>query len=349
MNLEDYDNKKRQLTEMQNYQLHLGNAMAGNLTYSPFCATIDNSAWDSQAFLMVKFKPFLRVNSFPNFKLKIKLGALLLCLSFLLNYHPAFTFPPVRRNVVYAQISQEQQVNSQPSPVTFQLPHPGYITTNFSSFHPGIDLCSGLGMPIKPIAKGTVVEAGFNFFGLGLMVEVEHEGGYRSLYGHMGKIYITKGQTVEPESFLGEIGMTGHTSGPHTHLEISRDGKKINPLLVLPEIRKYPKEEDFTVTHSATPSAIAIPTVTPQPASGSAKTIPSAVTTSAPPQFIEPPVNQNIRIEPAKTESTLKTDLNKKNLDNILDLASPKPSISPVPQGGPISFLNFGFFGFKKN
>ena len=342
MRLEDYDNKKRLLTEMQNYQLRLSNTMAGNLTYSPFCVTIDNSAWDSQAFLMVKFKPFLRVNSFPNFKLKIKLGALLLCLSFLLNYHPAFTFPPVRRNVVYAQISQEQQVISQPSPVTFQLPHPGYITTNFSAFHPGIDLCSGLGMPIKPIAKGTVVEAGFNFFGLGLMVEVEHEGGYRSLYAHMGKIYITKGQTVESESFLGEIGMTGHTSGPHTHLEISKDGKKINPLLVLPEIRKYPKEEDFTVTKSATPSAITIPVSAPSHlASGSATPNVTVIPTDSPAQFIEAPVNPKTQIEQVKPEETPKADLKQQSLNNILNLASPKPSVSPIPQGGPISFRNF--------
>lgn len=300
---------------------------------------------------MVNLKPFRNKFRFPNFKLKIKLGALLLCLTFLLNYHPAFTFPPVQRNIVYAQISQEQQVNPQASPVTFQLPHPGYITTTFSSFHPGIDLCSGLGMPIKPIAKGLVTEAGFNFFGLGLMVEVEHEGGYKSLYGHMGKIFVTKGQKVEAESFLGEIGMTGHTSGPHTHLEVSKDGKKINPLLILPEIRKYPQEEDFVRLESATPSAIAIPAAVPQEqASGSASPSPIATPVNLPQQFIEPVVNSNAQIEENKTEVTSKTDLNKRQLDNILNLANPKPSASssPLPQGGPISFMNFGLFGFKK-
>ena len=87
---------------MQNYQLHLGNAMAGNLTYSPFCATIDNSAWDSQAFLMVNLDPFRDKFRFPNFKLKFKLGALLLCLSFLLDYQPTLAFPPVKPNIVYS-------------------------------------------------------------------------------------------------------------------------------------------------------------------------------------------------------------------------------------------------------
>lgn len=297
---------------------------------------------------MVKFKPFLGFLRLPNFKLKIKLGALLLCSTFLLNYHPAFTFPPIQKNIVYAEVTQEQEVTSQASPVVFQLPHPGYITTHFSSFHPGIDLCSGLGMPIKPIAKGTVVEAGFNFFGLGLMVEVEHEGGYRSLYAHMGKIFITKGQTVEADSFLGEIGMTGHTSGPHTHLEISKDGKKINPLLVLPEIRKYPKEEDFAVIKSATPSAIVIPKATPPTASAAATPNPTTNPSNTTQQFLQPLAKPNSQVNESKNEEAPKPDLKQLSLNNILNLASPKPSVAPIPQGGPMSFKHFSLFGLKR-
>jgi murein DD-endopeptidase MepM/ murein hydrolase activator NlpD len=37
----------------------------------------------------------------------------------------------------------------------------------------------------------------------------------------MGKIYVTKGKEVDVNDLLGEVGMTGHTTGPHTHLEIS--------------------------------------------------------------------------------------------------------------------------------
>lgn len=213
---------------------------------------------------MVKFKPFLLLPLFPIFhKSSFKLVAGLICLSFFLSYHPVSGFPPVAKNTAYAKElpQQTQIVESQKSPVEFQLPHPGYITTPFSNYHPGIDLCSGLGLPIKPIAKGVVVETGYNFFGLGLVVEVDHGNGYRSLYAHMGKIYVSQGQTVEANNFLGEIGMTGHTSGPHTHLEISKDGKKVDPLSLLPEIRKYPTDQDFISQSSATPSAILIPTL----------------------------------------------------------------------------------------
>lgn len=287
---------------------------------------------------MVKLPLFLVVHRFPNFKLKFKLGALLLCLLFLLDYQPTLAFPPVKRNVVFAQITQEQSVASQTAPVTFQLPHPGYITTHFSTYHPGIDLCSGLGMPIKPVAKGTVVEAGYNFFGLGLVVEVEHQAGYRSLYAHMGKIYVNRGQKVEAGDFLGEIGMTGHTSGPHTHLEISKDSKKIDPLLILPEIRNYPAQEDFAITQSATPSAVAVPTPTPT-ASVSAQPQTPAIAIQTP-ELLKTPVNE--------VKAEVKIDLSKQSLNNILNLSSPKPSSAPLPQGGPMSLKNFSLFGLKR-
>lgn len=293
---------------------------------------------------MVKLPPFLVVHRFPNFKLKFKLGGLLLCLMFLLNYQPTPGFPPVKRNVVYAEIAQEQSVAPQEASIVFQLPHPGYITTRFSGFHPGIDLCSGLGMPVKPIAKGTVVEAGYNFFGLGLMVEVEHADGYRSTYGHMGKIFVTKGQTVEASEYLGEVGMTGNTSGPHTHLEISKDGKKIDPLLLLPEIRNFPEEGDFKVMKSSTPSAIAVPSYKPEASSESAK----------PAATVSPAINpvkteaENILGQSTAKIEDVSTDLKKQSFDNVLNLASPKPSASPLPQGGKLSLRNFNLFGVKK-
>ncbi len=285
---------------------------------------------------MVKFKPFSSKFSFPKFKHNFKLGALLLTLLFLLNYQPSLTYPP-KKNIVYAQIQQEQSVQSQVSPVTFQLPHPGYITTHFSKYHPGIDLCSGLGMPIKAIAKGKVVESGFNFFGLGLVVEVEHEGGYRSLYAHMGKIFVEKGREVDISDYLGEIGMTGHTSGPHTHLEISKDGRKIDPLTILPEIRKYPQEEDFAVLKSATPSAVVVPVQ---------EKISSDSATQPSPSPINPAgyLTNTLLQEPVQS----KLDLNQQNLNNLLNITQPNttaPSqtadLLRAPQGGKLSLNRF--------
>lgn len=174
---------------------------------------------------------------------KVALGGLLL--ASLLGYQPTFGFPPVKRVKVYAQAETNQSVIPASLPIGFQLPHPGYLSTPYSLWHPGIDIATGLGMPIHPIAPGTVVEAGYNFWGLGLMVEVDHGHGYVSTYGHMGRIYVQKGQTISDSDLLGEVGLTGHTTGPHTHLEVRKNGQTIDPQALLPTVRQMPVAADF--------------------------------------------------------------------------------------------------------
>lgn len=191
---------------------------------------------------MIKRPPKKGLSRFPRsskFFLKILLGVFVL--GFFLEYQPALNFPPQRKPAVYAQTEQTQTIQAESLPFAPQLPHPGYLSTRYSSFHPAVDIATGLGMPIHPIAKGVVIDAGYNFWGLGLTVLIEHENGYTSLYAHMGKTYVSKGQTVSTEDTLGEVGLTGHTSGPHTHLEISKDGKTIDPLAILPKIDDMPK------------------------------------------------------------------------------------------------------------
>lgn len=181
---------------------------------------------------------------------KIALGVSLL--TFLTTYQPAFEIPPLKKAVVRAQNVQEQQISVLEVQIQFQLPHAGYLSTYFSSFHPGIDLAASLNMPIQPIAPGLVQEAGFNFFGLGNTVVINHGYGYKSTYAHLGKIYVKKNQSVDADSLIGKVGLTGHTSGPHTHLEVSKDGKNIDPLTILPPIRILPQTEDFFVYQNQT-------------------------------------------------------------------------------------------------
>lgn len=148
-----------------------------------------------------------------------------------------FNFPPVKQAQVLAANNEQRQeiiASSFPQPVT--LPHPGYLSTRFSRWHPGVDIATGLGMPVHPITTGVVEEVNFGFWGYGNHVIISHAGGFKSLYGHMGKIYVKKGQEVTSSSTLGEVGLSGQTSGPHTHLEITHQGDYIDPLTILPEI-----------------------------------------------------------------------------------------------------------------
>lgn len=169
---------------------------------------------------------------------KLALGASLML--FLSGYQPVWAIPPLRQATAQAASIQEQFIDASHLSVPFQLPHAGYLTTHFSSWHPGIDIATGLGMPIHPISAGKVAEVTFGYFGLGHDVVVEHEFGFRSTYGHMGRIFARVGDTVSPSSILGEVGLTGHTSGPHTHLEITKDGKYLDPEKILPALSDWP-------------------------------------------------------------------------------------------------------------
>lgn len=165
----------------------------------------------------------------------------------LLGYYPVLDLPPIRQAIIEADETgvQKIEVISDSLPEAISLPHPGYLSTKFSFYHPGVDIATGLGMPVHPIASGTVEEVIYGLWGLGHHVIITHKAGIRSIYGHMGRVYVKKGQPVATTNTLGEVGMTGRTSGPHTHLEITKNGQYINPLTILPKVPEFPRPEDF--------------------------------------------------------------------------------------------------------
>lgn len=158
------------------------------------------------------------------------------------GYYPTFSIPPFKHSVILAQV-REQKAEIIPSSFSkpLRLPHPGYLSTRFSAFHPGIDIAAGLGMPIHPIIDGVVEEVGRDIFGLGNYVLIAHEKGFKSKYAHLGRIYIKAGDIISSENTIGEVGLTGRTSGPHTHLEITLRGEYIDPQTILPKIPNMPK------------------------------------------------------------------------------------------------------------
>ncbi len=178
----------------------------------------------------------------PGFLKKfIQLAIVLFFLIPILGYYPTIAIPPIKRSVVQAdyQVQKEEIVanNFSKPPI---LPHPGYLSTRFSTYHPGVDIATGLSMPIHPITEGEVIEVGRDFFGLGNFVVINHENDFQSKYAHMGRIYVKTGDKVTQENLLGEVGLTGNTSGPHTHLEVTLHGRYIDPQGLLPVIPNMP-------------------------------------------------------------------------------------------------------------
>lgn len=107
------------------------------------------------------------------------------------------------------------------------------ISQGFWLLHPGIDMATELGAPVRPVMAGKVIRAETGWLGYGNRVIIDHGSGYSSLYAHLSKIEVWQGQEVSVDTEIGKAGSTGHSTGPHLHLEIYQDGKAINPMAVL--------------------------------------------------------------------------------------------------------------------
>ena len=94
--------------------------------------------------------------------------------------------------------------------------------------HSGIDIAAPLGSNVRAIQSGKVAFAS-KFGGYGNLVTITHSEGISSLYGHLSKVIVEVGDEVMAGEIIGEVGMSGNTTGPHLHFEIRVGGVAINP------------------------------------------------------------------------------------------------------------------------
>jgi murein DD-endopeptidase MepM/ murein hydrolase activator NlpD len=119
-------------------------------------------------------------------------------------------------------------------PVTGELdPSSGYGVRidpflNRPAMHTGIDFRGNPGEPVHATASGTVTAAGWSG-GYGRMVEIEHENGISTRYGHLSEIDVKVGQTIKIGQVVGRLGSTGRSTGPHLHYETRIDGEAVDP------------------------------------------------------------------------------------------------------------------------
>ena len=95
--------------------------------------------------------------------------------------------------------------------------------------HEGIDLGAAYGSPIGAAAAGTVIYAGW-LGGYGNLTVIDHGGGLSTAYGHQSHIGVSVGQHVEQGEIIGNVGSTGHSTGPHLHFEVRVNGQPVDPL-----------------------------------------------------------------------------------------------------------------------
>ncbi len=105
--------------------------------------------------------------------------------------------------------------------------HPIYKT---SEFHPGMDFACPTNTPIYATGDGTVERADNTASGYGNHVVLNHNYGYKTLYGHMTRFIVRPGQKVKRGQVIGFVGSTGLSTAPHVHYEVIKNGEKVNPI-----------------------------------------------------------------------------------------------------------------------
>ena len=109
----------------------------------------------------------------------------------------------------------------------------GYRSDPFTKarkFHRGMDFTAPRGTPVYATGNGVVKRADRRSSGYGRHVRINHGFGYTSLYAHLYKYVVKRGQKVKRGDLIGFVGSTGRSEAPHLHYEIFKDGERINPI-----------------------------------------------------------------------------------------------------------------------
>ncbi len=151
-------------------------------------------------------------------------------------HHAVWFTPADGRGGYFGLDGQSRNRSFLANPVEFSR-----ITSGFANrFHPiqnawrkhlGVDYAAPTGTPVRTVGDGVVEFAGWQN-GYGNVVQVRHAGNRETLYAHLSRIDVTKGQRIEQGHRIGAVGSTGWSTGPHLHFEFLVDGEHQDPALV---------------------------------------------------------------------------------------------------------------------
>ncbi len=123
-------------------------------------------------------------------------------------------------------------------PLTAPIDH-YFIASNFGirrdpfngrlAFHAGLDMSNALLSPVLATSPGVVVYAGW-MGGYGRLVEIDHGLGVHTRYGHLARIDVKVGDTIDYRQQVGLLGSSGRSTGPHVHYEVLVNGRPLDPM-----------------------------------------------------------------------------------------------------------------------
>ncbi|HWS60257.1 MAG TPA: M23 family metallopeptidase [Flavobacterium sp.] len=109
----------------------------------------------------------------------------------------------------------------------------GYRSDPFTKarkFHEGMDFSAKKGTPIYATGDGVISKADNTASGFGNHIVIQHGFGYKTLYAHLSKYKVKKGQRVKRGDIIGYVGSTGRSEAPHLHYEVHQGDEVVNPL-----------------------------------------------------------------------------------------------------------------------
>ena len=125
------------------------------------------------------------------------------------------------------------------SPLEFTRVSSGYgmrvhPISNDKRAHKGIDYAAPTGTSVRTVGDGVVDFAGTQR-GYGNVIEIKHRDNKSTVFAHLSRIDVQKGQKVEQGDVIGAVGTTGFSTGPHLHFEFRVDGEHHDPLTIANE------------------------------------------------------------------------------------------------------------------
>ncbi len=134
--------------------------------------------------------------------------------------------------------NKKKEFNIEDTPTTYSSKI-SKITSGFGirlgKEHEGVDFGGKTGDAVTATGSGKIKRAGWenpnnHKQGYGQFVEIQHEDGTITRYAHLSKINVNAGDTIESGQKIGEVGSTGHSTGPHLHYEVRKNGQAIDPM-----------------------------------------------------------------------------------------------------------------------
>ncbi|WP_406720952.1 MULTISPECIES: DUF5930 domain-containing protein [Thioclava] len=114
-------------------------------------------------------------------------------------------------------------------PLKSQFRYSSPFGYRWGRLHAGVDMALPIGNHVYAPADGVITAAEWEH-GYGQVIKIQHEFGVSTVYGHLSKIRVQKGQKVSQGDLIGDTGNTGRSTGPHLHYEIRLGGKPVDPM-----------------------------------------------------------------------------------------------------------------------